>query len=398
VRILHVIHRYSPAIGGSESWCAGIARWQADQGHEVTVVTLRAVDEDELWNGAVPVGPTAVGATDIERGVRIVRCPVGRPGPALRTMLGRLDLWAWTGAASAELAATAIRLARTCDIVHAHTIPLVHAHMAWLAARLARRPLVLTPHFHAADPAHRHAAVRWLFRRADRIFVMTGAERTALAAHDVPATRLVEVTNAITPLAVDAAAREAARRALGIDPGVPLVCFLGRKAQTKGIDVLFDALPLIRHRPAPVLALAGPATAWYRTVTPPICDVRVIDLPALPEAANTTLLAAADLLVLPSRHEAFGIVFLEAWAAGTTVLGTDVPAVREAIGDAGTTFRADDPADLAARIDAALADPEERARQVIRGRRRIEAAHTWNRVGPLVEAAYRSVLRPDARA
>jgi glycosyltransferase involved in cell wall biosynthesis len=396
VRILHVIHRYPPAIGGSESWCAGIARWQADHGHEVTVLTLRAVEEDELWDGAGP-GPIAVGGADLDGGVRIVRYAAGRPGTTLRAMLGRLDLWEWTGALSGELAATAARLARTADIVHAHTVPLAHTHMAWLAARLARRPFVLTPHFHAVDPVHGHASVRWLLRHADRVFVMTAAERAALAAHGVPADRIVEVTNAIEPVALDATARESTRRALGVDPSVPLVCFLGRKARTKGIDVLFAALPLVRHRPAPVLVLAGPSTTWYRTVSPPACDARIIDVPTLPETAKSALLAAADLLVLPSRHEAFGIVFLEAWAAGTAVLGTDVPAVREAIRDAGTTFRADDPTDLAARIDAALADPEERARQVMRGRLRIETSHTWDRVGPVVEVAYRDVLARGAR-
>jgi glycosyltransferase involved in cell wall biosynthesis len=251
---------------------------------------------------------------------------------------------------------------------------------------------VLTPHFHADDTAHRGAAVRRLLRRADRVLVMTASERAALRAHGVAADRLVGVTNAVAPPTVDAAARESVRGALDIPPGAPLLCFVGRKAASKGIDVLFDALALIRHRPAPVLILAGPSTSWYHSLRPPACAVRVIDLPTLSETAKASVLSASDLLVLPSRHEAFGIVFLEAWAAGTTVLGADIPAAREAIGEAGTTFRADDPVDLAARIDAALADPAERARQVARGRERIARAHTWDHVGPVVDAAYRELL------
>ena len=74
------------------------------------------------------------------------------------------------------------------------------------------------------------------------------------------------------------------------------------------------------------------------------------------------------------------------------MLGADVPAVREVIREAGTTFRPNDPVDLAAKIDAALADPAEARRQVARGRQRIAGAHTWDHVGPTVEAVYEDLL------
>ena len=90
----------------------------------------------------------------------------------------------------------------------------------------------------------------------------------------------------------------------------------------------------------------------------------------------------------PSRHEAFGIVFLEAWAVGTPVLGADIPALREVIGGAGALFRAEDADHLARSIDEVLADPEHARRLVERGRQRIRALHTWDQVGPAVMAAY----------
>ncbi len=393
MRILHVIHRFPPAIGGSESWCAGVARWQAKHGHEVTVHTLRAVEEDQLWNRAYGPGPVAVGGADSQGGVCVRRCAVETPGTAVQKLLHWRGLWPWTGALSAEFCGLLVRLAAANDVIHAHTVPLAHNYLAWLAARLARRPFVLTPHFHVGHPDHEGRAVRWLLRRADRVLVDTESERAALSARGVARGRLVVVANAID-LAPweEVPGRESVRAALGVSHGAPLLSFVGRKAATKGIDVLFAALSLLRHRPAPVLALAGPSTSWYRSLHPPSGAIRVIDLPVLPERAKTDLLAASDLFVLPSRHEAFGIVFLEAWAAGAPVLGADVPAVREVIGEAGTTFRPNDPVDLAAKIDAALADPAEARRQVARGRQRIAGAHTWDHVGPTVEAVYEDLL------
>ncbi len=390
MRILHVIHRYPPAIGGSESWCAGVARWQAQHGHEVTVLTLRAVEEDELWDRTGSPGPVAVGAEDRDAGVRVRRCAVETPGAALQKLLHRRGLWAWTGALSPEFCGRLVRLAAASDVVHGHTVPLAHNYLVWLAARVARRPFVLTPHFHAGHPDHEARAVRWLLRRADGVLAVTASEKTALTSRGVSLGRISVVTNAIDFRPTEEPSpRQLGRGALGIPPGAPLLCFVGRKAATKSLDVLFAALPLIRHRPAPVLVLAGPSTSWYRSLRLP---PGAIDLPVLSDRAKADLLSASDLFVLPSRNEAFGIVFLEAWAAGTPVVGADIPATREAIADGGTTFRPDDPTDLAATIDTALANPAEMQHQVARGRQRIAAAHTWDRVGPLVEEAYRGAL------
>jgi glycogen(starch) synthase len=394
MRILHVIHRYPPAIGGSETWCAGIARWQAAHGHRVTVLTLRAVDEDELWGEARDPVPTAVGVADCDAGVRVRRCAVGWSGPALRKLLAERGLWIWSGALSAEFCGQLVRLARSNDIVHGHTVPAAHNYVAWLAARLARRPFILTPHFHAGDRSHEQAAVHWLLQRADRLAVLTNAEARECTVRGVPSDRVAVVNNAVdTQVDTEPLARESTRTVLGVPADAPLLLFLGRKAEYKGIDVLFRALPLIQHRPLPVLVLAGPTTDWHRSLPATAGPVRVIDLPVLPEVAKTRLLATADLLVLPSRHEAFGTVLLEAWAAGTAAIGADIPAVREAIGDGGTLFRVDDAADLAAQIDATLADPAKARRQVARGRERIAGAHTWDHVGPAVDACYRAVDR-----
>jgi glycogen(starch) synthase len=303
----------------------------------------------------------------------------------------------WTGGLSAELYGRLVRAARTADVVHAHTVPLPHNYVAWLAARLAGRPFVITPHFHMGDEDHEHPHVRWLLRHADRVLAVTETERDALAARGVPAARLVTAGIALeTGTAAQIVARDDLRAALGIPLGAPIVAFLGRKTATKGIDVLLAAVPLIRHRPEPVIVAAGPTTEWYRSLAPS-GRAGILDLGTLSETAKASLLAAADVLVLPSRHEAFGFVFLEAWAAGTPVVGADIPAVREAIADAGTTFAVDDAADLAARIDAVLADRDAALRQVARGRERLATMHTWERVGPRVELAYEEARRTRRR-
>src|SRR5207302_1147686 len=87
-------------------------------------------------------------------------------------------------------------------------------------------------------------------------------------------------------LAAWGAARDAARTALAAPPGAPLVCYLGRKSSAKSLEGLLRALPVVKHQPPPILALAGPSTAWFaRVLREAPCAERIRDLPALSESA-----------------------------------------------------------------------------------------------------------------
>jgi glycosyltransferase involved in cell wall biosynthesis len=396
VRILHVIPRYPPAIGGAEQWCQGIARWQARHGSDVEVLTLRAVEEDEVWgDGGSAPGSLAVGPEDDDAGVHVHRCALATPaGPALSGLLGRAGLLALARAHSPELYGRLVADARRSDVVHAHCLPGPHVYAAWLAARAARRPIVLTPHFHAGDAWFEHRLVRRLVRRMDLVFADSRAEAEALVARGVPRERVVVATTAIDPPApveVDEV-RRSVRASLGVPADAPLLVFLGRKSGSKSIDVLFDAMGRLRHRPHPVLAVAGPTTSWYRSLLARTACEHVREVPLLAPAAKNALLAAADVLVLPSAREAFGIVFLEAWAAGLPVIGADIPAVREVVGDAGLLFPPGDVDALAGRIDELLADPVRARAMAASGRARVSTEHTWERLGAVVSEAYARIV------
>jgi glycosyltransferase involved in cell wall biosynthesis len=392
VKVLHVIPRYPPAIGGAEIWCRGIARWQAGRGWDVDVLTLRGVHEDEVWgDGLGASGSLAVGPDDDDAGVRVHRCALATPaGPALTGLLGRAGLLALARAHSPELYGRLFSHARRADVVHAHCLPGPHVYAAWIAARAARRPIALTPHFHAGDAWFEHRLVRTLLRRMDVVFADSRAEADALAARGVAPDRIVVTMTAIDPPAtVDVErARADVRRALDVPSGAPLLVFLGRKSGSKSLDVLFDAMERASHRPHPVLAVAGPTTSWYRSLLERRRPAHVREVPVLPDAAKAALLAAADGLVLPSAREAFGIVFLEAWAAGLPVIGADIPAVREVVGDGGLLFRPGDADALAARIDELVGDPVRARALATNGRARLSAEHTWEHLGALVSDGY----------
>jgi glycosyltransferase involved in cell wall biosynthesis len=174
----------------------------------------------------------------------------------------------------------------------------------------------------------------------------------------------------------------------GVDPAPPatgsgtggaLLC-VGRASRTKGYDVLLDALSTLTDL-AWTCTWVGPSDgvpAGPVTLTGP-----------LPAPAVARHYAAADLLVLPSRTETYGMVLAEALAHGLPVLASHVGGVREAIGPElpGLLVPAGDPAALAAALRQWLTDAA--LRRDLRGRAlaRRETLEGWDATAARVAAA-----------
>jgi len=140
--------------------------------------------------------------------------------------------------------------------------------------------------------------------------------------------------------------------------GAPVVFAAGRLTRQKGFDVLLEAAARWRTRhPEPVVLVAG---------TGPLAGELTRQARDLAVAAEflgyrddvPTLLAAADVFVLPSRWEGQPLVLQEALAAGRPVVAADVGGVSELAGDAVLLVPAADPAALAAAVLRVLDDPE----------------------------------------
>jgi glycosyltransferase involved in cell wall biosynthesis len=239
---------------------------------------------------------------------------------------------------------------------------LVHGHFLLNAgsaavrlARLLGTPSVVTAH--GTD-------VRWLdegglpkrledemlgaCRGADRVIVVAEPMRATLADRGVDPAKI-----AVIPMGVDGRIfhlqdRVRARAALGLPEGEPVVVFVGRAVPEKGSQVLADALVELRRRERPVRCLhAGPAGSPLGE-----CD----ELGVLPPNELAEVVAAADVLCLPSFGEGTPVSVAEALAVGTPVVATSVGGIPDQVreGRDGLLVPPGDPGRLADALDAAL--------------------------------------------
>lgn len=186
------------------------------------------------------------------------------------------------------------------------------------------------------------------------------------------------------------------------DALVPSLLFFGRLEEPrKGLSVLFDALPqIIESVPNVQVFIAGPGDIdeISKGVPDSVLD-HVVFLGRLNEEEKIAALHSADVYVAPNTGgESFGIVLIEAMAAGTAVLASDLPAFSRVLdgGKAGAMFRNEDSADLAVQAISLLGDPDRRSMLLSSGLQRV-MRFDWERVVDDVLAVYESVTVSDDR-
>ncbi len=381
MKALHVIDRYFPSINGSELYFQELSERLAREGHQVQVYTTNAWDLEYFWSkDKRAIEPCA----ETHNGVSIRRFPVEwLPAaplayPVLRRAMAQLArlpmntvpllfaLGRWTPRVPAlERALEA--LDEHFDLVHAVNIPL--DSIMYAAYRFARRrklPFVATPFIHFGEPGDSSVSRFYtmphqieMLRGAEAVIVQTRLEAEALAEHGVPRAKMHCVGMGVNPDELRGGDGARFRAQYGIDG--PLVFFIGTPAFDKGTMHLVEAMERLWPRVDATLVIAGPPLAQFKNFfekrpAETKRRTRLIDFVGL--EAKRDLLAAGDVLVMPSRTDSFGIVYLEAWLYNKPVIGARAGGVPAVIDDGrdGFLVKFGDVDALAARIEQLLTD------------------------------------------
>jgi len=383
VKIAQVALRFD-SPGGVETTVRELSRRLRAAGDTVEVFASDLVDE-AAWRRGASFRPEV-------DGIPVHRFRARKqllPGLTVPTMVGLIDALAESGA----------------DVIHAHSHRYGHVLEAAAVARARGIPLVVSTHYHPADPFEprgkrlllraEDVGFGWTAYRVAGAVVVESQLEARLVGEFAPASRI-----RVIPPGVDAAEWQGPLPSAADLPLPPrYVLFAGRIASNKGLPVLFRALALLAPADRPALVLMGPPwgenAALERTATALGIADRVTWLGAVPDRPTyRAVVRRAAALVLPSAWEAFGLVLLDAMAAGIPIVATSVGAVPEVLegGRCGRLVPYGDPQALAAALTSVAHDPNGTRERVEHAAERARGLD-WSTSVERTRAVYRSLVR-----
>lgn len=293
---------------------------------------------------------------------------------------------------------------KTIDLVHAHYI-FPTGVVAYLGKKWFRIPYVVTAHGGDIDqmPKKSPRIAAWtkkILKQADAV-IAVGEKLKRDVVHDfhIEEEKVHVISMGVDPEVFYVRPQEIARETLELSKEATILLYVGNVIRAKGIIELIEAFEIVQKENEQLLLyIVGSQkdASFVEEVQAYIKEKQLEESIRLvgPQPQNTLALwmSAADVFVLPSYHEGFGLVALEAMAVGTPVVGSNVgglPYLLEK--DAGILVEPKNSQSLASGIEQALARPEERYTEA---KSEIVKKHSYETIAKELLAIYESIKKP----
>jgi len=392
LRVLMLSWEFPPVVvGGLGRHVHHLSAALVAAGHEVTVVTRHA-----------PGAPLE----EYVGGVRVIRAPEDPPLFPLATP----SLLAWTMAFNHSLTRAALRAAETgeYDVIHAHDWLVTHTAVT-LKEHLDL-PLVAT--IHATEAGRHqgwlpgdmnkciHSVEYWLAHEATKVVVCSAYMRWEVnRLLELPEDKVEVVQNGVDSNVWHAMPRAVAQARSRYAGEGPVVGFAGRLVYEKGVQDLIAAMPRLRAKHPGLRVVVsgdGPFKPDLQEEVRGRRLQRAVSFTGFLGAGQLpAVLAAMDTVVVPSIYEPFGMVALEAAAAGAPIAVAQTGGLTEIVepGVTGMTFPAKDPDSLAEAVSVLLADDDLADKVAREARTMVAERYGWNTVARRTVETYATAIR-----
>ena len=385
MKILQGCVRYPPAPGGAETVVKAYSEGLRDLGHDVEVITTDLYTETPFVKKEMPSEVNGINVT-------------------------RHKAYTVSGEAHYVLAPGMVQsfLSKKADIIHTHSYGYFQNHAGWIRERFQSTPWVITPHFHPSWSMWGGAKRKTLrefydtvigkgtMESADLITCVSKHERDMLVSEiGISEDNIKIIYNGINWNDWKILPDKNIFRKQYPDISDKFVLFAGRLATNKGLSDLISAMDLVNQKSVD-LVITGADMGLGKQLEKEASEkgVRMHRLGHIDDETYRSVLAASEMLVLPSEYEAFGIVLLEAAAAETAVIGTNVGGIPEAMspGNNGLIVEYNDVDNLSKSI-ATLLDDAKMCKEMGKAGRVWAKNFSWDSILKELEQEYSSIIR-----
>lgn len=263
---------------------------------------------------------------------------------------------------------------------------LIHFHYRWapgytkaIASFLDKIPVVFTWHNYFGEGSgwmkplsllNDEFFKHYFANKCDRIICVSKYLKKQISNQGIPEENLKVIYNGIN---LEKPSREEE----------DFILYVGRLVQTKGLDVLADAMKEVEENL--LICGKGPCSSEFRGIE----NVELLGF--VSEDKKNELLRKCKFLVLPSKSESFGIVLLEAMVVGKPVVASYVGGIPEVVGNAGLLVPPGSPRKLSSAINTLLSDDELRSELGKKSWNRAKL-FSWDKIASQVKEVYENVL------
>ncbi len=288
-------------------------------------------------------------------------------------------------------------LKQDADIFHTTAIPYLNIILTLIAGKLKKIPIICTPFYHFENERYQDPSFSRILGEFNKILVCSKAEKNYLIENGIKPEKIKQIH-----MAVDLHKYEKAKKNWFFDKYPiqgPKILFCGYKNIEKGAISILDCIKyVVSEVPDTKFIFIGPSTKVFNIKKRKLGDLRenIVNIGVLPYDATLKrgAFAACDMYLMPSRSEAFGIAYLEAWACKKPVIGADIRASIIEDGQDGfvVPFNSS-PKLLAERIIKLIKDEKLRTELGLNGYNKIKKNNwTWEHLAIKIENIYKEVI------
>jgi len=298
------------------------------------------------------------------------------------------------------------------DLIHTTFYPYLNLILSLIIGNILDKPKICTPFFHFSNPRYLDLDLIEVLKKFDIIIACTSIEKKFL----IENLKIPKKDIKVIPMGVDYYRFEKIHKSKSKnyyfkniyfdkkEKHHKLILFCGNKNYEKGAISILKSIPLILKKIKKVnFVFIGPSTTAYNHELKKIhksTNIKIINLTpdnltGYYDKIKLSAFKETDLYLMPSRSDAFGISFLEAWAAGKPVIGARIGATPEVIRENidGLLVEFDNPEDIAQKVVKLLKSKSLRKKLGSAGQLKVSQNYTWDIIAKKTNELYQTLMK-----